>query len=742
MATQPTTKGADARDAVLSDATFVVARGDSLQALQSLCHADDVLSARYRLRSGPVFGSLLRAFMEDLRALADGSTDVHGDLLPAPGPDSPWERFGRIKDPGSEDWWRVLLAMMGDAPARLVLFCEIEDDPGDLADWHRASEALISLPRNITFVFSKAPDGWDLGPTVDAPGAAGAAPAGDVVTFVEAALSGDQPADVDRLGAAPLAHALATLLMLRQTRPLTVGVQAPWGWGKSSFVGFVYAALIRNAPANRDSALLRELETIEEVLAGPERSDAPDEVIATEREAQAKQRDKLLRGLERNAQTHVIGVSFNAWRYEGSEQVWAGLAREITEVLEGTLSRTGRMRSRLAYALWKHKLGFWIGFVTPVALGAVAALAAILLGLTGTADELSGWEGWPAALVPVVAVALIAWRSFRVLQPVSAQVAGYVRGPDYASHVGYQNEVIDDLKFLRGRVEGKPRIVVFVDDLDRCSDESIMETLQAINLVLGQSDFFVVLAIDPTMVHRAIARQRGIADDGDAAARAFAQQYLRKIIQLPLHLPGRTAEQRFGFVAQLFSPEAQRAFADSHERRNGGAAGRTGDRDAEDLFRFDLAAVMPPRMQTAHAVPDTEQELQALQDFQQFLDDNPRELKRLVNVHRFVKILTQRPDLPPTVERQRRLVAWLVYCARWPDRVDDALRRAADAPEDPAITTLGAYRFSGRDLQPGGPLEHAARISLLISDEEDAVTTRPRTAAASDPAARRAASPS
>ena len=40
-------------------------------------------------------------------------------------------------------------------------------------------------------MLSKAPEGWDLGPTVDAPGA-DAAPAGEVVTFVEAALSGEE----------------------------------------------------------------------------------------------------------------------------------------------------------------------------------------------------------------------------------------------------------------------------------------------------------------------------------------------------------------------------------------------------------------------------------------------------------------------------------------------------------------------------------------------------------------------
>ena len=82
-------------------------------------------------------------------------------------------------------------------------------------------------------------------------------------------------------------------------------------------------------------------------------------------------------------------------------------------------------------------------------------------------------------------------------------------------------------------------------------------------------------------------------------------------------------------------------------------------------------------------VQDTKDELDALNAFREFLTDNPRELKRLVNVHRLVKILLLRPDAPPTVEQQRKLVAWLVFCARWPGLVDDVLRCAADDPEEP-----------------------------------------------------------
>jgi hypothetical protein len=764
MATEPKTKAAeppaDPLAALDGDATVVVARADSLQPLQASCHRADavvptLLSARYRLRSGPVFGNLLAAFAEDLRRLADDlHQETRGDLLPAVEPNSIWAAFvagGRWtaqRQADTDDWVRVFLAEIAQALGtheRLLLLCEVERDPGSDTEWKLALATLAALPRNVTIVVSDAPRGWEA-PEIEAP--QGAPGHEEVFTFVEAALSGDQAADVDRLGVAPLADGLARLLMLPQTRPLTVGVQAPWGWGKSSFVAFVRDALIRRAPSNADPSRERvELEALDRRLAGPPAIEQgmTDAAIAATQVDMRLERAKLMSTLERRAHRDVICISFNAWRYEGSEQVWAGLARTITASLEGTLSRPARLRSRLAYAIRRRKLEFWLGFVAPVVLAVVAAALAILLGVADAGDELSGWSGaFAGVIAPVVAVLLIAWRFLRVIQPVSVQVAGYVQGPDYAAHMGYQNEVIEDLKFLHERVKGEPRIVVFVDDLDRCSDESIMETLQAINLVLGASDFFVVLAIDPDMIHRAIARQRGLSE-GDEAADTFAQNYLRKIIQLPLVLPARTADQRFGFVSTLFSPAAQREFELAEASRDGEARNRVEARpqapaDDRSPFSFDLTAVVPPHVRILREVQDTKEELEALNATRDLLDDNPRELKRLVNVHRLVKILLLRPDAPPTVEQQRKLVAWLVFCARSPAQVDDMLDRAAADPAEDCVVTVGAYRLSARDLAPDGTLARAARISQLVRDRP-AATRRP-SGAESDPAAPRAASPS
>jgi hypothetical protein len=756
----PTSKSAVVDDPLMT-ARVLVARAESLQPLQAEAQSRGMLTARYRLRSGPVFGNLLAAFARDMQEVRRGNADaVRGDLLPQPIrrewsrqlESSAWDAFDELTNlpqmvSGTlgRRWLDTLWRALGLEDRRLLLLCEVERDAGSAAEWRSALAALVDedgLARSVALVFSDAPAEWRDSVADDRTAEIAAPEGGDVqqeevYTFVEAALSGDQPAEVDRLGVAPLADALARLLLLPQTRPLTVGIQAPWGWGKSSFVAFVRDALIRRAPRNTEAEEANELAAIDDRLAEHDDDERAGAELAKEIAADRVRRRKLLGRLERRARGDVICVAFNAWRFEGSQQVWAGLARTLTAGIEAAIPRHKRLTARLAYAIRRRQVEFWGGFVAPVTVALLAAAVAVLLGGADAGDKFEGWNGWLDTLVPAASVAFVAWRFFSVVQPVSERVAGYVRGPDHAARMGYQNEVVEDLRFLRRRLKHKPRIVVSVDDLDRCSDESIMETLQAINLVLGASDFFVLLAIDPDMIHRAIARQRGISDDDELAER-FAENYLRKIIQLPLHLPERTADQRFSFISQLFSPAAQHAF---HARQNGAArppeGGGDGDRDVQDAARPALAfvatAVVPPRIQVVRAVEDTDDELSALKKFEDFLRDNPRELKRLVNVHRLVKILFQRPDVPPSVEQQRKLVIWLVFCARWPALVDDVLARAAAAGSadedciaglvdagDDALTRFAAGleddRLTRADLAPESTLASAARISQLVRD--------------------------
>ncbi|MGZ8631342.1 MAG: KAP family P-loop NTPase fold protein [Actinomycetota bacterium] len=74
------------------------------------------------------------------------------------------------------------------------------------------------------------------------------------------------------------------------------------------------------------------------------------------------------------------------------------------------------------------------------------------------------------------------------------------------------------------------RVVVLVDDLDRCLPEAVTATLEAIKLFLSVPRMVFVLAADQDMVRDAIAVSINSANRGDR----FAARYLDKIIQLPV----------------------------------------------------------------------------------------------------------------------------------------------------------------------------------------------------------------
>jgi hypothetical protein len=695
----------------------VVRDTPSLQPLQAACSKqtwNTCLTARFRLERGPVFGTLFRAFVD--AALAGGmmARPPEGDYDPR-FPSGRWpdvlrpvaERMGRLYGSGNpppqgqmtEGELDELFAVLADDAVlgrgdRLVLLAEVAGD-SEAAEWMHFGDAVLPrLPERVGIVVSNPSDDvpWPVVSSADPH----ALELDDVpVEGPEAfryrlsALRGDQPSATDLLGFAGYADALARFVLMPDTDPLTIGIHGPWGKGKSSF-----------------------MTQVEQGLKDHEQEEAP-----------------------------VVSVWFNAWRFQDATQIWAGLASTISREIERALPRRTRLWSPVAYAWRERRARLVLDLLVPSLL---LVLAVGILAVAGW-DELDGWASrelgptWgplvPAGALAVVAVGLLASRLNRIVRPVSERLLEYVRLPDYRENMGYQHRVLDDLSFIRGRLHANARVVVFVDDLDRCSDERIMEILQAIHLILGESGFYVFLGIDTVMIYRAIESHYPDEPGKRPLESDFPERYLRKIVQLPFHLPETSTTDRF--LKSLFSEPARIAFEPPAELEKVGAVG-----DGNG-FAYDLATLSPPVVEVLREVEDSPDELRAFLDYRQFCADNPRELKRLVNVHRLVKILVQRPDAPMPEPLRRKLVKWLVFCAAWPDLVDDALRYAREHPDGSnALEGLtgrtGAFAghvhdadvLTAEDLAPGGMLALAAELTQLVlpdalpmADAEDDVAS-------------------
>lgn len=87
---------------------------------------------------------------------------------------------------------------------------------------------------------------------------------------------------------------------------------------------------------------------------------------------------------------------------------------------------------------------------------------------------------------------------------------------------------------LRELKPGNLKLVVLIDDLDRCLPERAVHLLEQIKLVLKHPDIVFVVALDSTPIEAAVARR--IAGQHDSSALALAKQYMDKLIHVPLSL--------------------------------------------------------------------------------------------------------------------------------------------------------------------------------------------------------------
>ena len=96
-------------------------------------------------------------------------------------------------------------------------------------------------------------------------------------------------------------------------------------------------------------------------------------------------------------------------------------------------------------------------------------------------------------------------------------------------------------------------LVVLIDDLDRCSPERIIENLEAIKLFLNVEHTAFVIGADPRIVRHAIAWKYKEHKDGiEDESPSIVTDYLEKLIQFPYRLPRLSPAEIETYMALLF----------------------------------------------------------------------------------------------------------------------------------------------------------------------------------------------
>ena len=116
------------------------------------------------------------------------------------------------------------------------------------------------------------------------------------------------------------------------------------------------------------------------------------------------------------------------------------------------------------------------------------------------------------------------------------------------------------------------RLVITIDDLDRCSPETIIPTLEAIKLFLFVPKTAFIIGADEELVRYAV-RRRFPELPGDR--REVGRDYLEKLIQFPIRIPALGRAEVESYMGLLFAAASKEL---TPEPRRNSCARRLGRR--------------------------------------------------------------------------------------------------------------------------------------------------------------------
>ena len=249
-----------------------------------------------------------------------------------------------------------------------------------------------------------------------------------------------------------------------------------------------------------------------------------------------------------------------------------------------------------------------------------------------------------------------------------------------------------DLRLENPR-RGAHRLICFVDDLDRCRSETLLQTLEAIRLLMDEKDCIVVLGFDPRIALAMIGEHYKELESPAWTRQQIARDYLGKVVQLVIRLddPHRIFLERF-VAEQLFPlPPGESG------RTSGSASPEEPEPRAMPSGSPARTACSGDRSSQASATPvvDLGSEMRHTAQEQTLFSrlaaehrfTNPRLLLRLRNGYRFLRLAEAESGFSPApLPLLMRAIFWQEFLHQWPREI--RLRLDAALLSDASLTDL------------------------------------------------------
>jgi hypothetical protein len=266
-------------------------------------------------------------------------------------------------------------------------------------------------------------------------------------------------------------------------------------------------------------------------------------------------------------ETKIVPVWFYPWKYQNKDDVWRGI---IAEVILATLDKTTLMEAANADLLTSEGREIILNAAKRFgpALGKtfVSAVSKLSLKASAKAGENE--------------VSIEGTSLKEIIDDLKVNL-----NPERNYLNSFENELSS---WVDKHVKNDERILVFIDDLDRCLPEVTLQVLEALKLYLNIPKLIFVVGVDKDVVEQIVIKHY----DTQGVTKEKAEQYLAKMFQIEVQV-GPT-EQEIGdyFEKAVTGMELWKSIKSEHQEVLGNTIKAIAKRNPREIKRIANAALL------------------------------------------------------------------------------------------------------------------------------------------------------
>jgi hypothetical protein len=210
------------------------------------------------------------------------------------------------------------------------------------------------------------------------------------------------------------------------------------------------------------------------------------------------------------------------------------------------------------------------------------------------------------------------------------------------------------------------RIVLYIDDLDRCNEEIVVRVLEAVHLLLAFELFVVVVGVDPRWLKSSLVKKYTFFSKSKHGkdAEVSSYDYLEKIFQIPFTLKPITKKGREGLLTYLIRNDMEQK--DIVKTINENVTMNETGNVSNSVIEVPTANLRVSAQTSVQfeikKLSFTDDELYFMKEVSPLFGQTPRTINRFVNTYRILKahgnFQTSRNYLPTLL-----LLAIIIGCS-------------------------------------------------------------------------------